>query len=168
MPCFKQETSYWCGPATGKQVVHFHNGTSASQATIAAAMGTTSSSGTEWTAVRDYVNAKQNKCFYVSVTPATKQRMEEYVLSSVSTFNSPPILQLKFTGSLQNPTPWEYSTGGHYVNAHTIYEYSVNKPIGITDPYIQRIKPSSLGYYTVDSIHVWNATQAHWKKHLMY
>lgn len=69
LPCFAQEKIYYCGPANVKQVIQFYNGTSASQATYASSMGTTSS-GTVVANMVNELNKRQSKftyCFeYVS------------------------------------------------------------------------------------------------------
>ncbi|MCL2361137.1 MAG: C39 family peptidase [Defluviitaleaceae bacterium] len=43
VPVFEQERSYWCGPATARQVIHFRNGSAPTQAVLARELGTTSS-----------------------------------------------------------------------------------------------------------------------------
>ncbi len=68
---YEQETSYWCGPATIKQAVHWINGSSASQQTYATRMGTNSSSGTYVYKMRNEMNYRQSEHSYVYTDVST-------------------------------------------------------------------------------------------------
>jgi hypothetical protein len=65
VPNYRQETSYWCGPANIKQVLQYINGSSLSQATYASSMGTNSTDGTYVYKMRDELNNRQSRESYV-------------------------------------------------------------------------------------------------------
>nr|WP_258074456.1 C39 family peptidase [Brevibacillus laterosporus] len=64
---FEQETNYWCGPATVKQVLHYINGNSKSQKSYAKKLGTTTD-GTDFSVIDNVLNDNQNKNKYVYTT----------------------------------------------------------------------------------------------------
>lgn len=64
VPTFRQETSYWCGPACIKQSVHCINGSSDSQSTYASSMGTTSKDGTYVYKMVNELNKRQSSFTY--------------------------------------------------------------------------------------------------------
>nr|WP_246329097.1 C39 family peptidase [Brevibacillus halotolerans] len=70
---FEQETSYWCGPATVKQVLHYINGSSKSQKSYAKELGTTTD-GTDFSLIDDVLNDNQSKNKYVYTTHDSDQK----------------------------------------------------------------------------------------------
>lgn len=84
---YKQEKSYWCGPANIKQVIQFINGSSASQSTYASSMGTNSEDGSYVYKMVNELNKRQSKFTYAykEVTSSvTEKDIDTYVHVSVA------------------------------------------------------------------------------------
>lgn len=160
VPYFKQINTYYCGPATTKQTIHYLTGSSDSQEVIAKALGTTTS-GTDGTKIIDYLNEKQSKVYYMSVTPSSVNSMEETIYSGLSYYKSAPILRLRIEGN-----EWSYSSTGHFMNISGIYtglwgDNDVNQ-YEVTDPYIEYANKSETdGKYKISTTSVYNSTISH-------
>lgn len=160
VPYFKQETSYWCGPATTKQTVHFFNGYSSSQSTIATAIGTTTA-GSVLSDMVKYVNSQQSTINYLIITAPSEELIQSIARYTI-TGNEPAIARLKIVkgGS------WIYSSAGHYMNVTGYSNYGSS--VRVTDPYIGWINPSSNGSYYVTSNELYTATITHFAQQISY
>lgn len=58
--CYEQENSYYCGPATVKQVIQYLNGSSSAQKKYATELGTTTD-GTDMTKIAGVLNTHTSK-----------------------------------------------------------------------------------------------------------
>ena len=140
VPCYKQKTRYWCGPATVKQTLQYLKGSSPSQTALAKALGTTS--GTSIYAIRKYLNNNQNKNTYVQMTPSSNNAMQNAMMMAVKTYKAPPILLVRITNKNFGGKA-EYTSDGHYLNVSGVYHvyatpfsgYTVN--YRLVDPYKQ-------------------------------
>jgi len=156
---FTQDTSYYCGPATVKQTLHYINGSSPSQSTIASGIGTTTA-GSALQPMVNYINSRINSR-YVIVSKPSKNRILQMVEYGVDNY-MPVICRLKFSrgGS------WKYTTGGHFLNAHGYNSYG--DEIVLTDPYIQWIDSSAGGSYWVSLTELHTATQSHFAQEMAF
>ncbi|WP_312044741.1 C39 family peptidase [Anaerotignum sp.] len=158
---FTQENGHFCGPATVKQTLHYINGYSSSQDSIARAIGTTDD-GSDLEPMVDYINDhKDYGSTYVIISQPSKSkilRMVEYAVDH----GTPVVCRLKFkkTGS------WEYKTNGHFLNANGYNSYG--DEILLTDPYIKRVKPSAGGSYWVSLSDLYRATNDHFAQEMAY
>lgn len=79
-PNYRQETSYWCGPASIKQAVQWINNTSNSQQVYATSMGTNSKEGSYvWKMARE-LNNRQSQHSYVYVDISTMNNKQDFWL----------------------------------------------------------------------------------------
>ncbi|MCQ4935561.1 MULTISPECIES: C39 family peptidase [Anaerotignum] len=158
---FTQEEEYYCGPATVKQTLHYINGYSSSQKSIANAIGTTPA-GSNLEPMVEYIN--DNKDYgstYVIISQPSKSkilRMVEYAVDH----ETPVVCRLRFkrTGS------WEYKTNGHFLNANGFNSYG--DEILLTDPNIKNVRPSAGGSYWVTLNELYNATNDHFAQEMAY
>ena len=136
---YRQETTYWCGPANIKQVVQYINGSSSSQSTYASSMGTISSDGTYVYKMTNELNKRQSKFTYaykeISNSMTTTQFME---IVKNSIFSSKPMILHANTKSLYL---YNGTALGHYLTLNG-FAYDVQAPgpqsppkIYYTDPY---------------------------------
>ena len=164
VPVCKQETGYYCGPATVKQTLTCINNTAPSQSAIASAIGTTTA-GSDLASMVSYINKKiptdEEKEEYVIVKKPSKSYIQSMVNNGV-TWKHPVICRLKFSkgGS------WKYSTDGHFMNANGYDNYG-NK-IYVTDPNIQRVDKNASGSYYVSIDELYNATVNHFAQQMAY
>lgn len=168
VPYFKQENSYFCGPATTKQSIHYINGISPSQYVIANALGTTTN-GTDGADIVTYMNTNQQYVYYVDITPASEADMASRIYRGMSYYGSAPILRLKMTTG----QGWSYNSPGHFMNASGIYsaEHSTTGVLQyeVTDPYIRYVDQSVFnGKYRINSIAVYNSTINHFAQKFYY
>ncbi|MCL2089356.1 MAG: hypothetical protein FWH14_07730 [Oscillospiraceae bacterium] len=129
IPHFVQENNWYCGPATTKQSIHYLNSSSASQQSIAAAIGTTQSSGSSLVNMMNYLNARIAIPFLMT-SPTDKAHMEHLINFGVGISDMPVIIGVR----MNSGQGWPYTTtSGHFMNVAG-----------------QR-NPSSIQYYVVDS-----------------
>ena len=160
VPYFKQDNSYYCGPATTKQTVHFIKRTSSSQATIATAIGTTTA-GSNLTDMMTYINNNQTRRDYIIVTNPSEDLIQSIVEYSVRNL-APTVCRLKIaTGG-----NWLYSSSGHYMNLSAFTNYGAN--IQVCDPYLGWVTSTSTGKYYVTSNEIYTATANHFAHQIMY
>lgn len=160
VPYFKQETNYWCGPATTKQSIHFINASSSSQATIAQAIGTTTA-GSDLLSQVNYLNKNQSRNAYMIVNSPSEaliKSIAEYAVRKPA----PAIGRLK----IAKGGNWAYSSAGHFLNVSGYSSYGSS--IRVTDPYIGWITPSSTGSYFVTSAEFHTATKNHFANQISY
>lgn len=164
---FKQETSYWCGPATTKQVIHYLNGKSESQSYYAKKLGTTSGEkgGTDFTVVDDVLNSLQSKYTYSYSTSDTKESWTYSIMYATDNYR-PAVLDLKIRPKdLPN-----YRTGvkGHILNVSG-YDFRSNTPrVRLTDPFDQGNRGETFGnkWYKLDG--VYDANQNHFRQAIIW
>ncbi|WP_374018963.1 C39 family peptidase [Paenibacillus thiaminolyticus] len=139
---WKQSESYYCVPASCKAAVHYLTGSSDSQATIAKALGTTSS-GTPFSQAKTYLNNKQSANTYVSkASSTTLSTMQSNFYSAIHTYAAPPLISVKLSTS----SGWAYNTSGHTMLVTGAR--SDKEQFRIADPYIQWADSSANMYYS--------------------
>lgn len=146
VPHYKQETTYWCGPATGQQTVIAleirSNGLyRPTQAEVAQAIGTTTA-GSSTTNIASWLATKGYPYYSVPVNSMSYQDIENYVYSAIKSYQKPCFGGITVPSS--NLGSWHYSTGGHILNVSAIYYDGVscnNDYFEFTDPYITWVKP---------------------------
>ena len=121
-PNYKQETSYYCGPASVKQAIQWINGSSASQSTYASAMGTNSDSGTiVYNLTRYGLNAYQSKYDYGFTQVSTMRdewRLWEIVQNNILYEKLPVIAH----AILDDLYMYNGVKGGHYITITGYYD----------------------------------------------
>ncbi len=148
VPSFRQETDWYCGPATVKQVVHYINGSSKSQDDYASMLKTTSS-GTDMTAIPGVLK-KETGYNYIYKEGATKNYSDWlYQLQRSVDVSRPAIIDVQDSSGSVLP----YTTNGHFVN---ISGYSTNSELRITDPYSPGLGNkwySTSGIHKINDVH---------------
>ena len=144
VPVFRQETKYWCGPASVQMIVKYKTGKKVSQSTLASYMNTNKSGTYVWQMVRG-LNKYTNSNFYSSTTIAQRGI---YEATKESLKKNYPIVGNVNTKLLNDKYPFD---SGHYV-VITGYRYRIqgtpasksadclrangeNKTIYYNDPY---------------------------------
>ncbi|MBT2284415.1 C39 family peptidase [Paenibacillus polymyxa] len=157
---FKQETTYWCGPATTKQVLNYLNGSSESQSYYAQKLGTTRD-GTDFTVVDNVLNNLQSKYTYSYSTSLPIESWKYAIMYSSDNYH-PAVLDLKITGNeLENYTG---TVSGHIINVSG-YDFRTNDAkVRLTDPYDQGNRGKTHGnkWYSLEK--VWQANQNHFRQ----
>ena len=139
---WKQSQSYYCVPASCKAAVQYLTGSSDSQATVASAMGTTTS-GTPFSAAKTYLNGKQSSNTYVTKNYDTAlSTVQSNFYSAIHTWDAPPLISVKLTTA----SGWPYSTTGHTMLITGAR--SDKEEFRIADPYIQWVDSSASMYYS--------------------
>lgn len=111
---FKQETSYWCGPATVKQVVHFLNGSSQNQTFYAGKLGTTTD-GTDFSKIPKVLNDYQTSNTYSYRSFDSNEFVTwQSVMILTTDWGYPAVLDLKITP--QNMPYYKSNVAGHILN----------------------------------------------------
>lgn len=131
VPAYRQETNYWCGPATAKQTVQYLAGSSQTQAQIAAATGTTTA-GANADRIISYVNDHQSKNIYARVNCTSQTQMVAAVDYSLSV-QHPMILTLAVPDDVWEKGIWPYWTNGHYLNVSG--QSAGASSLTLTDPF---------------------------------
>lgn len=96
VPAYRQETTYWCGPANVKQVIQFINGNSSSQSTYASSMGTASGVGTYVYKLTNELNKRQSKFTYAyeEISTISEADMRDKIIRNVVN-DKPMVLHAK-------------------------------------------------------------------------
>lgn len=160
---FKQETSYWCGPATTKQVLHFLNGSSESQQYYANKLGTTKD-GTVFSEIDDLLNKEQSVNRYNYVTYSSGEFIQ-WKAANIFAIDAgyPVVLDLKITP--QTMPKYKNNVEGHILNTSGYDARDDNKlRIRVTDPFDEGGRGDTLGNQWYDMDGVWKANQAHFRK----
>jgi len=160
VPYYKQEKSYWCGPATTKQTIQLIKGSSSSQTSIASAIGTTSA-GSVLSSMVKYVNANQSKHKYLVINSPSESLIQSIAEYGVRN-KAPAMGRLK----IAKGGNWTYNSAGHYMNMSGYRNYG--KEIRVTDPYIGWVNASSGGSYYVTSKEFHTATKNHFANQISY
>jgi len=159
VPCFQQETSYWCGPATVKQVEHYLKNRSDTQASYAKALGTTTA-GTDMTAIATYLNSNVNR-WYTYSSIGSRTTWEDMIIWGMQN-NLPAVLDIKTTNVNNIP----YNSEGHFVNTSGIDYISAShwdNWVRITDPF-----GVALGNRWYTAADLYSANNAHWRKAMIW
>lgn len=164
VPSFKQETNYWCGPATTKQVLHFLNGSSSSQSYYAGQLGTTSQ-GTTFPYVADVLNKFQSKntYYYKSIVDySTWSWRVQYNTDN----NYPTVLDLEIYPSYMP----KYTTHieGHILNVSGYDTRYSPLQIRLTDPFDQGNRGVTLGNVWHPHKGVFDANWAHSRQSMIW
>lgn len=158
VPWFQQQNSYYCGPATVKQVLHYINGISLTQDQYAQALGTTTD-GTDMTCIPSVLNASLNNETYAYDSIGTSATWLMIVRTSLYD-NRPAILDIKTTNYTDGSDGFPYSSSGHFVN---VSGYNgVSARVRITDPN----DPSGTHWYPVSVLY--GANNDHWRKAIIW
>ncbi len=177
VPSYTQKEVYYCGPATARQTIGFFGlsvpggYTPPSQDDIADDIGTTTA-GTEWYMLRNYVNSYTFmgvSINYIEYTPTSVSNMEAVAHTAMVRSNrTPPILQVNTYNSsgVSNSSILGYNTGGHYMNISGISTQSGVNYFRLTDPYRGKVGLSSV--YNVKTSDIYTITRNHWAKHFLY
>lgn len=165
VPSFKQETYYYCGPATIKQVVHFLTGSSQSQATYASQLGTTPNAGSVFSLVDDILNNNQKKVVYHYGSIGTYDNWANTIKRSLEK-NHPPILDLQISPSYMP----KYSSvvQGHILNVSGINTTTVPFQVRLTDPFDEGGRGVTLGNVWHPHKGVYDANNAHFRQAMIY
>ena len=156
VPFYKQETRYFCGPATARQTIAYIKGSALSQSTLASIMGTTSSNGTDGSRVVSCINAYQTRYLYQRLYPTSESSMITVAGKAINTWAAPPILHVKMDAG------WPYTSKGHYMNISGIKKSGSRVMFEVTDPYYTWVYPSAVsGKYPIFSTIAYNSTRAH-------
>lgn len=142
VPHYKQEKSYWCGPATTKQTVSFLSGgtNNPSQTAIAGYIGTTTA-GSSSTSMANWLRTQGYIYNSVAVSSMSYQDIENYVYSAIQAYRKPTFGGITVTSA--NQGLWYYTTGGHLLNISAFYYDGVsynNDQFEFTDPYITWVR----------------------------
>ncbi len=164
---YKQETSYWCGPATVKQVLGAINGSSESQTYYAGKLGTTKD-GTDFSLVDDILNNHQSAVSYIyqSLSSTEYETWKSIMILSID-WGNPAVLDLRITP--QNMPLYTSSVEGHILNTsgYNLLD-SKNKRLRLTDPYDQGGRGVTIGNIWHPFDGVWAANQAHFRKAVIW
>lgn len=164
VPSFEQETSYWCGPATVKQVLDYINGTSKSQRYYADELGTTKD-GTVFSVVDDVLNDHQDENYYVYTTHDSDEQSKFNDKIEWGIDNGyPSILDLKNDPDYM--PKYTRSVAGHIVNTSG-YDWD-DWEIRITDPFDQGNRGVTLGNVWHPADGIWEANQAHFRQAMIW
>lgn len=189
VPAYKQETDYYCGPATTRQVFGYFglaipgSYTPPSQSLIAQREHTTKSSGTEWYHIVNYIKTVDfmgKKYVYAEYVPTSQSNMESVVYTALTRVDpTPPILQIKTADEREDLEQAKkdrkilgYITGGHYLNVSGMKTENGVVQFELTDPFREWNKDDqgntlSPKYY-VNASHMYRFTRNHWAKHFLY
>ncbi len=155
VPVYQQETSYWCGPATVKQVVQFIKGSSESQSNYAKLLGTTTS-GTDMTVIAEKLRTLTGKN-YVYYSFTQKADWTDKLLWGLNN-NMPAVLDI----DTRNVSAFPYRSSGHFVNVSGM-DLRHSDRVRITDPY-----GPGLGNRWYERTDLYNANRAHWRSAIIW
>lgn len=146
---WKQSESYYCVPASVKAAMHYLTGNSDAQDVIAKALKTTTS-GTQFSEARTYLNNNQSKNNYLSKpSTTTLASMKNNFSSAIKTYDAPPLISVKLSTS----SGWAYNTSGHCMLISGAR--NDKEQFRIADPYLQWVDSNGDMYYskTASEIH---------------
>ena len=160
-PSHKQETGFWCGPATC-QVIDDYLGGHVSQATYAKSMGTTPS-GTDFSKLDDCLRAYTAKPYYY-YGGLTESGFNGKVTDSILNHTMPLAADVKILASVW-PT-YNYNHDGHIVPIEGFdWRYGrlrLNDVFNEADYYSNG--GSTFGHVTYDQSVVWNGVYNHFRR----
>ncbi len=156
VPTFRQETGYYCGPATTKEILHSIKGSSASQGAYASQLGTTSKNGTYFPNLVNVINKNQSK-FKYGMTQSPDFNGYMAIMNYIVSDAQPGAVDLRIT-------PKELPTYTSNISGHIICVSGLASDfskIRLTDPYDQGGRGKTIGdhWYKFDG--VYRANMAH-------
>lgn len=156
-----QQNDYYCGPATVQQTLTYTNGSSASQDTIASAIGTTKA-GSALSNMVSYVNDHINDGSHVGYDIISDPNVAQIqsTIEYACNIGHPIMCRLKFSKG----GDWAYSTNGHFMNANGYKDYG--EYIYVTDPNIKRVNSSASGSYYVHVNSIYHGTHDHFAQEM--
>lgn len=167
-----QSTDYYCGPATAQQTYEYlyfiKNGRyyAPSQSTIASKLGTTTS-GTNFQAILDYLNDSNLDCEYAQTWLWSNQNSYDTMVKESIVDLKPVVLYASIPSSITgrssktDRTKWLFTTSGHYLNiSGYTFTSSSTKYYTVTDPFADRYTGYSSGVYNVNNTVVKAGTKA--------
>ena len=169
---YKQETRYYCGPATTRQSLDYLSGYAPgyfylpTQTELANKLGTTTN-GTEWYRIRNYLNGFSFPTFqpnYVEYTPTSCSNMTSTLYRELNSAH--PILPILQVNAEKNKDILGYTTKGHYMNVSGIKTVNGQVKFQLTDPY-REWAGKEPKYYLLDS-EIYEVTRNHWAKHFLW
>lgn len=156
VPVRRQETTYYGGVATVKQLDDYFNGERYTQKQIAGYLGTTFQ-GTDFSRVkqflRDYV-----KSGYVLSSIGSFENWHRIVVSSIDN-NRPAVLDI----STVDIDAFEYNTTGHILNVSGYRFGSVSNEVQVTDPHYK-----FYGTKVYPARELYRANQKHFRQQIIH
>lgn len=153
---YKQINSYYCGPATVQQTIHFLNGTAQGQAYYANELGTTTA-GTDMTKIDDVLNNHTSKR-YVYTEFNNYTNWCNMIIQDIVNNNMPPVIDI----NTENVSEWPYATSGHFLNISG-YQNDPTVRVRVTDPY-----EKGLGNHWYSGPVVYQANSDHWRSAIIW
>jgi len=161
MVAYKQEYTYYCGPATVKEVVQYFKGTSSSQAFYATKLGTISA-GTVMTNIPGVLRTYTGKNYIYSEGITSVSTWQAWLLLDIThqSYKWPVVLDIATTKDF-----WPYKTSGHYVAVSgLVYTGST-----VNNVYICDCHPSyTNAYYNATRDKAFKANVSHWRKAMVW
>lgn len=156
-PLNKQETSYYCGPATVREVVRYHNGSASSQSTYASSLGTTTS-GTDMTKIAPVLKSETGKN-YVYADIVSQTRWETRIMNNINNTNMAVVMDIATDTSF-----WKYSTSGHFLPIYGYYGTTDDVvKVEMADPH-----PTYCSRYVVTADNAYKANSNHWRQAMIW
>lgn len=153
---FKQANSYYCGPATVKEVLNYMLGTSKTQDQYASDLGTTTD-GTTMTNIPDVLNKYQSSCYYIYTEISSMSEWSSDVSFDIN-LNHPVVIDIKSTTS-----NWPYATSGHYMCISGYDNSGSTAYAWVADPH-----PTYYGTYKYTAEKVYTVNMAHFRHAIVW
>ena len=170
VPRYAQETGYYCGPATVKEIIHYFNGSSQTQAQYAATLGTTTN-GTTMTVIpgvlTNAIGSDMNQ-YYYDDTWTTFSQWATRIMTAIDEGN-PVVVDVNASAGY---TSIPYTGNGHYLavigyiydtQTHTLTDVKVADPSTACNSYY-----TSQGYLWYTASDLFNANAAHWRRAIIW
>ena len=159
VPCYLQSETYFCGPATVKEVVQFKKGTSKTQYQYSYDLGTTAA-GTDMTIIPGVINAELGANIYVYYSFLNQTDWLGKVVYSTNT-STPVILDINTTAVSEIP----YNTTGHFLPVSGYHQNAsgVHDQIRVADPHYAYCGSA---WYSVSGLYT--ACYNHWRKAIIW
>jgi hypothetical protein len=161
---FEQETNYYCGPATVKQVLEFINGDSESQDEYADMLGT-NEEGTDFSKIDDVLNDEQDENTYVyrDFDSDEKDSWLDKIIWGIDN-EYPTVLDLEIDPDYM--PKYKTHIEGHILNTsgYDLEDWELR----LTDPFDQGNRGVTIGntWHPLDG--VWEANQEHFRKAIIW
>lgn len=167
-PIFRQEENYYCGPAVVKEAIQHITGSSSSQDTYAASMGTSSNGGTYVYRLTNELNNRQNELNFVyeqqSSSSNTTRVNNMYNIIRFSTGMDSPVILHSRTGSIYM---YNGRNVGHYLTAISVNVINgTPETVGYVDSFYNDYGRGSVYGYHTDTIE--NMAQSVSGRYLIY
>lgn len=166
-PNHEQQNDYYCGPAT-VQIIDDYWGAAATQGTIAAYMGTTSS-GTDFTKVDDALRHFTGRG-YAYHTCASDSDLVSSVVYGLVTRSNPVATDLNIVGSEMDH--YVYSHSGHIVTIEAYDSRYSPATVRLDDPYDEAGSRAgggdTLGHKTYPVSQITDAVMRHFRHAVVY